>query len=221
MNKGDSVTVINGVLEPDTELFEIGGWQGRIVDIDTVTTGDGTLLGIEWDSATLKLIPEDYIVQSEIEGLGWEMMVLFESDVVPSEPRDTEADVKHMQEVLLEKYFWSHLGEEGARIAAVLEGTDRNDEVACYNAWNTFMATHLTFPFQAEVIGSDEGAFVKTGTILTVNALSTVDEVDGILVAMTLNGEVSDFSLSDLDTVDKKSPNYEHLTDYGVWFANR
>jgi len=31
MKIGDSVKVKKGVLEPDTEKFEIGGWQGRIL----------------------------------------------------------------------------------------------------------------------------------------------------------------------------------------------
>ena len=46
MKIGDSVKVKTGVLEPDNEKFEIGGWQGRIVNIDTVSTDEGTLVGI-------------------------------------------------------------------------------------------------------------------------------------------------------------------------------
>jgi len=34
MKTGDSVKVKDGTKEPDTEDFEIGGWQGRIVEID-------------------------------------------------------------------------------------------------------------------------------------------------------------------------------------------
>lgn len=32
---GDSVIVKQGIKEPDLEEFEIGGWQGRVVEIDT------------------------------------------------------------------------------------------------------------------------------------------------------------------------------------------
>ena len=40
MKIGDCVKVKKGVLEPDTEKFEISGWQGRIIEIDSLT---GTL----------------------------------------------------------------------------------------------------------------------------------------------------------------------------------
>jgi len=220
MKIGDSVKVNAGVLEPDTEKFEIGGWQGRIVEIDTVTTGDGTLLNIEWDVITLNQIPAEYIIQSEVEGLGWDLMVLFESDVVKTEPRDTVSDVKKMQGELMEKYYWSHLGEEGQRIAAVLEGTDRNEEMASFYAWNNYMEKNLTFPFQAVVMEAEANTWVKEGTELMVNSLSNVDEVDGILIDVTLNGEKSDFMLCDVEPIDKKSANFQFINDYSVWFAN-
>ncbi len=47
---GDSVIVRQGVKEPDLGEFEIGGWQGRIVGIDTKSDNDNILITIEWDS---------------------------------------------------------------------------------------------------------------------------------------------------------------------------
>lgn len=61
MKLGDSVIVKQGVKEPDLEEFEIGGWQGRVVDIDTKSDKDDILITIEWDSLTLRQIPSNYI----------------------------------------------------------------------------------------------------------------------------------------------------------------
>ena len=54
LKNGDSVIVKHGVKEPYLEEFEIGGWQGRVVEIDTNSDKDNILITIEWDSLTLK-----------------------------------------------------------------------------------------------------------------------------------------------------------------------
>jgi len=221
MKIGDSVKVKAGVLEPDTEKFEIGGWQGRVVEIDTITTDEGTLVNIQWDGITLQQIPPDYIIQSEIEALGWDMMVLFESDIEESVSRDTLEDVKKMQETLSEKYYWSYLGEDGLRIAAALEGADRNDEKKCLEKWIMYFERSLTLPCKAEVSESEENEQIKEGTNVEITNLSGVDDRLGILAAITIAGVNYEFPLCDLEVTDKKSANYQTINDYTVWFANR
>ena len=221
MKTGESVKVKTGVLEPDTEKFEIGGWQGRIVEVDTLTTDEGTLINIMWDKITLQQIPPDYIIQSEIEGLGWETMVLFESDLEMAESRDTVEEVKSMQEELSEKYYWSKLGEDGLRIADVLAGTDRNDETTCFEIWKNHLNKSLIFPFQAEVMESEANEEIKEGTTVETVALSNVDDRFGILATIKTNGNDSVFPLCDLDVTDNRSANYQFINDYSVWFANR
>jgi hypothetical protein len=218
---GNSVKVKAGVLEPDTEQFEIGGWQGRIIEIDTTSTDEGTLVSIEWDVETLKLLPADYIIQSEIEGLGWEMMVLFEADIEKAEARDNVPDIKKMQDELAEKYYWSSLGEDGLRIAAVLEGTDRNDELKCFKVWHKNLDSGLIFPIRAVVSESEENEMINEGSEIEISSLSSVDERFGILAAIKLSEINYKFPLCDLDVTDKRSANYQFVKDYTVWFANR
>ncbi len=85
---GDSVIVKQGVLDPDFGT-DIGGWQGRIVTIER----QSNLIGIEWDSITLKNIPSSVIDQCELENLDWAQMYLSSTDVELTQPRDTEEDV--------------------------------------------------------------------------------------------------------------------------------
>lgn len=47
---GDSVIIKQGIKEPDFEEFEIGGWPGRVVEIDFQSDKDNILDTIEWDS---------------------------------------------------------------------------------------------------------------------------------------------------------------------------
>ncbi len=47
---GDSVVVRPGVKEPDLEMFTIGGWQGRVLEIDADSDKENILITIEWDS---------------------------------------------------------------------------------------------------------------------------------------------------------------------------
>ena len=72
---GDSVVVKPGVIDPDFEN-NIGGWQGRIEEID-----DEGWISIRWDSETLKQMPEELINQCEDENLDWEQMTLSINDI--------------------------------------------------------------------------------------------------------------------------------------------
>ena len=52
---GDSVKVKEGISCPDHDSICISGWQGRIIEIE------GDMVGIGWDSITLKQMPLEYI----------------------------------------------------------------------------------------------------------------------------------------------------------------
>ncbi len=218
---GDSVRVKAGTLEPDTEKFEIGGWQGRIVELDDKTTVEGTLVGIEWDVETLQHMPAEYIIQSEMEGLGWELMMLLEQDLEIAESRDSASEVKKMQEELSEKYYWSSFGEEGARIAAVLGDADRNDDAAGFAAWHSRLASGLSFPIQAIVSESEENQVIPEGEKVTLTALSTINDRYGVLVTVNWKEGSSEFPLCDVEVPDDPTENNLLITDYVMWFANR
>jgi hypothetical protein len=84
---GDSVVVKSGVIDPDLDL-EIGGWQGRVIEVD-----DGDSVFIRWDSITLQKMEMDLTIQCENENLNWEFMTLDMAEVQKADSRDTEKDV--------------------------------------------------------------------------------------------------------------------------------
>ncbi|MCI0487236.1 MAG: calcium-binding protein [Blastocatellia bacterium] len=217
LKKGDSVLVKSGTVDPDSGT-DIGGWQGRI---RTIEEQDEVLVCVEWDSVTLKNMPGPFIEESEEEGLDWKVMNLFAEDVEPTEPRDTEKDVERAGEEVGKGYAWLSLGEEGKRVQEVLAGIDPDDEMALFEAWEEHLEEELTFPFEAEVSEYQTRGPLQSGDKVTVKGIHMVTDLYGVLVKIDRKGKRHTFPLCDLEVTDKKSPNYQLVMDYAVWFANK
>ena len=213
---GDSVVVKAGVQDPETDM-DIGGWQGRVAE----KIEENELLCIDWDSLTLKNIPDSYITECELEGFGWSQYYTYAADVEKTEPRDTEDDVAELIGILEDKHAWDHLEEEGEGIRKVLQDVPSDDEEAALAAWDKHLRQVLTFPFQAEVKEFQERGPVRTGDILTVEEIDDyIDDLRGIFVNVKKKRSRYVFPLADLEATDTKGSNFQPLKDYVVWFAN-
>jgi hypothetical protein len=213
---GDSVVVKAKVLDPDFGV-DIGGWQGRISDV----RNKDNLVRIDWDSQTLQEMPSDFITQCEEQGFGWEQIYLEMTEVELTEARDTLAEVTKIYEQLQDKHAFDHLGPEGAGIRQVLAQIDSNDETAIWHAWELHLKTNLTFPFEAEIAEFQEQGPLQAGQKVTVQDLLMVDDLYGILAAVKHDRRIHHFPLCDLGVTNEKSPNYQVVKDYVMWFANR
>ncbi|MGD9731657.1 MAG: calcium-binding protein [Desulfamplus sp.] len=232
--KGSSVIVKPDVTDPDFKI-NLGGWQGRIVKLEK-----NNLVLIEWDSITLNQMPDETIIQSEIDGLDWTKMSLYLNEIELTDPRDTEEDVEESLEFLEEKHRWSHLGETGKLISSVDDDSD---------AWYEYLKENLIFPFDAVIVDSDDSYFediyesvLKINDKLTVLKIKKHDSWYGVLVLVIPHkNEIESINhkkfslfnffkgknkkyiipLSDLDVIDENSPNYEPVKAYSTWFVNR
>jgi len=119
---GDSVKVKEGIICPDDDSVCIGGWRGRVSDIED------DIVGIRWDSITLKQLPHEYIKKSEDEGLGWAEMYLSVAEIEQVLPRDSEAQAVAMAQEMENKVQWISMGKEGERIAKVIANADDADD---------------------------------------------------------------------------------------------
>lgn len=218
---GDSVIVKPGIKEPDSEEFEISGWQGRVIEIDNESDKANTIIAIEWDSFTLKQIPSEFIHQSEIDGLDWQTMYLFETDLNKTDPRDRKRDVKKTQDLFSNKYRWSSLGEEGLRISKILKNLNPEDEMKCLQKWVNHLDHELTFPIQAIVTDSEDNWLIKCGDKVVIKSLPHIVDMYGIIASIKLNGKKYEFPLCDLEVVDKGIIDYQLIDDYRTWFANK
>ncbi len=216
---GDSVGVKGGTQDPDFGAV-IGGWQGRISNIDT--RGDEIRVTIRWDSITLKKMPVAVIEQCEKQGLDWAEMTLSANDVEPTRSRDTQQDVAKTKERLSNQYGWAALGEEGKRIQRVLAAMDADDDLDEFGAWEQHLERSLRFPFDAVVVEFQERGPLRSGDKVVVTGIAdATDERYGIIVDLRMGRRKYAFPLGDLEAADKQSPNYHLVKDYAIWFANR
>jgi hypothetical protein len=200
--------------------MSLAGWQGRVVGLDE--TEDGHLLvGFQLDSITLRSLPDDYIVEAEVEGLDWSQMYLDLEDVERTRPRDTERDVEETMDEISDRHRYAYLGEEGQRIQEVLAGVDPDDTMGCLKAWQKHLKAILSFPFNAEVCEFQERGPLQDGDRVQVRKFVLVDDLYGLIVDVQKGRRSYAFPLCDLEVVAKKSPHYQPVKDYCVWFANR
>jgi len=170
---GNSVKVKEGIMCPDDDSVCIGGWQGRVFEIEE---GDN-VVGIRWDSITLKQLPLEYIKRSEEERLGWTEMYLSVNEIKPTSPRDSETTADDVAEEMESKFQWLGMDEEGERIFKLI--ADADDEV---EAWNSHLAKLLVFPFEAKVSEHQDHSPLDDGDKVQVHGITEADEHYGILV---------------------------------------
>ena len=219
---GNSVKVKQGIKEPDSEDLEIGGWQGRVTGIRKKCDDIGnTMITIEWDSLTLKQLPDSFISQSENDGCDWKTMNLYESDLDKTVERDKNSEVKKVLDLLEEKYYWTSFGEEGQRISIILEGLNPSDEMECFQKWKSFLDTELLFPLMAIVKEPEDNWILKRGDKVQIKSLSEIVDLYGIIARLTSNSRSFEYPLCNLKVMDIKSLDYQLINDYSFWFTNR
>jgi len=207
---GDSVKAKRGVMCPDDDSVSIAGWLGRVFEVE-----DDGIIGIRWDSITLKQLPQEYIKHSEEEGMDWSEMYLAADEIEPASPRDSEQAADQVREEMESTSSWLGDGEEGERILNVI--ADAEDEV---EAWNDHLEKVLTFPFDAEISEPQDRGPLRGGDHIQVKSIAEADDLYGVLVNVTKGRKHYVFPLCDLTVLDNKSPNYIPVKDYCVWFAN-
>ena len=210
---GDAVKVKEGVMCPDDDSIRMSHWQGRVFDIDA-----DDVIGIRWDSVTLKQLPLAYITKSEDEGLDWTEMYLRHDEIEPASPRDSKEEADATADQMVSKFQWLGSDDEDRRIYQVI--ADAEDEI---EAWHRHLTDVLAFPFEAEVGEPQDCGPLRSGDKVRVHRISDFDDDDlyGLLVDVIRGRERFVFPLGDLTVLDKRSANFIPVQDYCVWFANR
>jgi len=214
---GDAVRVKEGVSHTDFPSRDIGGWQGRIVE---VLDGEPTTLVVEWDSATLQEMPDASIDAAEEEGLEWERYALSPDDVKEAAPRDAPQDVKREQDRIREKHFRTRIGEEETYIHQILDKAPSLGERTIFQTWEGELQRSLSFPIKATVDASQAGAPPHSGDEVLILDVYFLDCHYGLLATVRAGPEVAQIPLIDLDPMEQ-SLEYRPLRAYQSWFANR
>ncbi len=216
---GNSIVVKDGVKDADFDV-DMGGWQGRIIEIQKHDDGD-TILLVEWDSITLDSFSDDFFENSEEEGMAWQEYYIPTTEIKITTPRDTKAETQKAIRKYSAKFAWVHLGHQGKEIQAVLEGINPGDESACFNAWYDHFDKNLSFPFDAEISEFQERGPHRAGEKVQVLALEDIEYPYGVLVKIKKDGRKYAFPLCDLEASDTNSKLHDLVENYAIWFANR
>lgn len=223
---GDSVLVRQDVQHPDLEQ-DVSGWQGRVYEIETGGVYE-RLIGVEWDSLTLRAMPEEFIEAADEAGIDWTRAYLLPESLIPTQPRDDEDDVTAAATQLSEMFESAGYDDEedDEELEAQLDRiemllADADSEEAALQQWADYLSQTLEFPFEADVAYYQERGPLQEGDTVSVKGLSMVDDEHGIIVSVDHQGNEVDFPLSNLEPMDEASSNFQLVDDYVVWFENR
>lgn len=219
LRMGESVRVKKGVKNPDNPKFSLAGWQGRVVSFEATDNKDEISVGIQWDSETLRNMPEEDILDAIENGLDYTGIFLLMTELEKTEPRDTLQEVEQVIKALNYRYRWAELGQEGSRIGKVLEGINEEDIWACFEAWQKYLSGKLRFPMEARYAEGDSESRLKVGDLLTILEFDETDDLSGLMVGVKFKQKKLQVPLADLEGTDE-SEQSEALKDYVVWFAN-
>jgi hypothetical protein len=130
---GDSVRIKPGVKEYHFEQFDMGGWEGRIWDIDDGHSYSGEpgqiSAELDFDSITLRQLPEKFIEKCLEEFIDFRGIDLWVYNVESATPRDTQEDVIAVRLELDKKYDYSirlDLDEDEPEILLYMDDANSN-----------------------------------------------------------------------------------------------
>jgi hypothetical protein len=106
------------------------------------------MLDLQWDSLTLRQIPDSAIEYCEEDGLDWGTMGLYAHEVVLATLRDKPADVDQVLAERSAEHAWAYLGAQGRRIRSALRALDEDDDMDAFRAWSEYLEEHMIFPFE-------------------------------------------------------------------------
>jgi len=233
MKIDDSIKVKKGVISPDYDGLNIGGWQGRIVEIEN------NIITFELDSITLSKLSENYIIESLAEDIEWKLLSLELSEVELAQPQDSKADVLQKQNEINAKYSCE---EEEKRISKILDSQETFVTEINLHKYYTYLKDKLQrscvltgmedFDWEEPYIIGDWSQSEyenkkKTNPSYTdhFELVEFIDKIDGwkgilVKVKRLSDGKVFDLPLWDLKILDKDSPDYLLVSDYSSWMTN-
>jgi hypothetical protein len=213
----DSVVVRSGAVEPNRPHNDLSGWQGRVIDF--IEGEQGKILAlVEWDSFTLEHMPGKFILERAEHTWEWEAMALDVSLLEPTKPRDSYHRVERVQARISAQYFWPLIPSAGKRIAEFLTTLDPGDDRSIFAAWQEYLPTRITLPFEACIERNSLGSPALKGDFVTVVALTQYDALTGVLIQAKYKHQLIQFPLANLIVLNETSPNYSLIDDYKLWF---
>lgn len=217
---GEIVRVKPGTADPDYPDIPIGGWIGRITEVQA---GDPRMLLLRWTRETLEQMPPVYRRRCERDGLEGVEMWLDEDDLEP----DTGQPVQLEQPTSI-KTAPLDMKDQDDRLRAAFGLTSDdplpNVDVDTLRICHGYLAQNLSFPFAAKW-EAESSSFFRKQRVVTVRGLGAADEegrIDdsyGLICQILIDGKPGDAPLAQMD-VQEPGRNRQLVEDYQYWFWN-
>lgn len=212
---GDLVRVRSGVTDPDFSDIPLGGWAGKITEVEP------PLYLIRWSQETKNMHPV-YRKRCERDGLDVEEMWLGEDDLEldAGGPVIVQQPTKIVTPPLSMK-------DQDDRIRAVF-GLTRDDflpdvDDSSLRTYYKHLAATLKFPVEATwAKEAGLGEMTEKASILALGGFEDdpwIDDTYGILCKARMKGGEGELPLAEMEKV-KGKPNKHLVEDYAYWFWN-
>jgi hypothetical protein len=210
---GDKVRVKYGVEDVDYPDMPLGGWAGKIDEIQGADS-----FSIRWSKETMEAIHPVFKQRCEIDGLDPEEYVLTGDDLEPDV--GGPLNIEHPKKIAT-KPLSPKDQDDRIRMALGLTSNDPLPDVdnETLEIFYRYLLENLLFPFQAEH-GAVHGYPERVKVISLGDPDKEPDMIDdmyGILCQARMEGHSVTLPLGELE--DAK-PNRQMIDDYSCWFWN-
>lgn len=215
---GTLVRVKKGVTDPLFPDIPLGGWTGRVDEIDN--DGKNVIVCIAWNSYTLEHMPEAYVVRCLRQAMDFDFLWLSQEDIEPitSEENQIETPTQLHPAPL-------DLNHPEDRIRAIFgltsddplpEATPRSLEI-----YHDYLKNNLTFPFvgclwQSDGPGENTNALLHAQVLRLVPPTNSNEESSPAQVEVQVGERTFWADLNDLE-VETNTPQGKLIADFQYW----
>ncbi len=210
------VRVKSGVADADFPDIPLGGWSGKIQEVDSRSEPPTYL--ILWDAETLKNVHPIYRKRCERDGLEMESMWLGEDDL----ELDTGAP-RSMEQPSAIKTQPLDMTNEEDRIRAVFDLTSDDPlpdvSLKTLRQYHRYLVKHFAFPFPA-IYSSESGPLATSEVAVTVlGVINPDDDFYGLFCEVRQEKRLMEVPLGEIEGKEG-NPNRQFIEDYCFWFWN-
>ncbi len=217
-NVDDKVRVRSGVSDPDYDDLTMGGWAGKIAEVQN---GSALTFLVRWSKQTLKGQSSVYRKRCERDGFDSNEMWLVEDDLEPDIGGPIR--IERPNNVVTRPLS---MNDQDDRIRAVFESTSDDplpeSDGALLLAYYKYLANELSFPFEAKYSFETAPFQSKTFSIAVLGLLDPdnfLGDGYGLFCQARREGRRIELPLTEVEVV-KGSPNRRLVADYSCWFVN-
>jgi len=204
MKIGDSIIIKDEIIDPDTGI-KLDGFVGRIKEYLA-----SNLVNIEWDSISLKKLPDAYIKSAIDTGCDYLTYNIEPKDLEICEARDTPSDVLKAVRLLGEK--WDNV-EVFGDLAELIDEIEEE-------GWDEYLEREITFPFMATY--EDEYQKYQDRDKVKMLKIHDDDSHYGLIMKCKIGMGTLYFPLCELTANDKENNKTKAAVDlYAEYFWNR